>query len=64
VLDNLSEKIRECYRHAEDCERRAKEQCDPALRQDFLDTARRWTVLARSYEFTDRLSRFTFRPKR
>jgi hypothetical protein len=64
LLENLSEKIRECYQHAEDCERQAKIQTDPALRQDFLDSAARWIKLAHSYEFTERLTRFTLKPKR
>lgn len=64
MLENLSENVRECYRHAEDCERQASLQTDPALRQDFLDTAARWVKLARSYELSERLSRFTFKPNR
>jgi hypothetical protein len=64
LLENLSDKIRECHLHAEDCERQAQLQTDPALRQDFLDTAARWLKLAQSYEFTERLQRFTFTPKR
>ena len=46
MLENLSEKIRECYRHAEDCERQGKTQTDPALRKDFFDAAQRWIKLA------------------
>jgi hypothetical protein len=48
---NLSRDIRDCLRHAEACAREAGEQFDPALRQDFLDTAQRWLCLAR-YELT------------
>ena len=55
MLKNLSEEIRECYRHAEDCARKATTQLDPKLKQDFLDLERRWLFLARSYEFTQRL---------
>jgi hypothetical protein len=55
-LSDPNEDIRECLRHAEDCELQAKEQFDPGLRQDFLDAARRWLFLARSYE---RSSAFT-----
>lgn len=51
----LSDNIRVCYRHAEHCRRRAKEQSDPLLRQDFLDCERRWLLLARGYELADRL---------
>ena len=56
MLNNLSEQIRECLQHAEDCARQAVAQSDPKLKQDFLDTERRWLFLARSYEFADRLT--------
>jgi hypothetical protein len=62
VLDNVSRKVRECYEHAEDCERLADAQSDPAARKDFLIIAEGWLVLARSYEFAERLTRFTFKP--
>jgi hypothetical protein len=58
VLNNVSEQIRECYRRAEDCARKAATQTDPKLKADFLDLERRWLVLARSYDFTERLNRF------
>ena len=61
MLNNLSEQIRECLRHAEDCGRRAAAQTDLQLRQDFLDMERRWLFWARSYEFTARLTDFTRR---
>lgn len=64
MLNSLSDKIRECHKHAEDCQRRASEQTDPALRQDFLNTAGHWLKLAASYELSERLQRFTFTPKR
>jgi hypothetical protein len=59
MLENLSEKMRECYRQAEECEGHAAAERDPTLRKEFLDTARRWTLLAHSYEFAERLNRFT-----
>ncbi len=52
---NLRENIRECYRHAEYCARKAREQLDPVFREDFLDSRRRWLVLARGYELAERL---------
>lgn len=59
MLENLSEKIRECYQLAHDCERQAiVHAAEPALQKDFLDTAGRWLKLARSYEFAERLQRF------
>jgi hypothetical protein len=49
MLNNLSEQIRECLGHAEDCARRAGAQTDPKSKEDFLDMERRWLFLARSY---------------
>ena len=51
----LGETIRDCYGHAEHCRRRATEQSDPLLRQDFLDCERRWLLLARGYELAERM---------
>lgn len=56
MLNNMSEQIRECLRHAEDCARQAAAQTCPNLKNDFLDMERRWLFLARSYEFTERVT--------
>jgi hypothetical protein len=64
VLNNLSEQIRECYRHAEDCARKATSQTDPQTKADFLDLERRWLLLAQSYEFSERLHDFSGETKR
>jgi hypothetical protein len=56
MLDSVTEHIRECRQHAEDCARKAAAQTDPRLKQDFLDMERRWLLLARSYEFTEQLT--------
>ena len=64
MLNNLSEQVRECYRHAEDCARKAAAQTDPELKEDFLTLERRWLFLARSYEFTDRLTDFSEETRR
>jgi hypothetical protein len=56
MLNNLSEQIRDCLRHAEDCARQAAVQTCPKLKADFLDMERRWLFLARSYEFTERVT--------
>jgi hypothetical protein len=64
VLKNLSEEIRECYQHAEDCARKAAAQSCPKTKQDFLELEQRWLFLARSYEFTERLSDFSEETKR
>jgi hypothetical protein len=55
VSNNLIENIRDCYRRAEHCRRKAKEQSDPTFRQDFLDCERRWLLLARGYELAARM---------
>src|SRR5215469_9138967 len=64
VLNNLSEQIRECLQHAEDCARKAAAQSCPNLKQDFLNLEQRWQYLARSYEFTERLTDFSDETKR
>jgi hypothetical protein len=64
VLNNLSEEIRECYRHAEECARKAAAHSCPKTKQDFLELEQRWLFLARSYEFTERLTDFSGETKR
>ena len=64
MLNNVSENIRECLRHAEDCARKAAAQTDPSLKADFLDLERRWLILAESYDFTERLTDFSGEAKR
>ena len=64
MLNNLSERIRECLQHAEDCARKAAAQSDPNLKDDFLTVERRWLSLAWSYEFTERLDDFSNEAKR
>ncbi len=58
MLQNLSEGLRECFAHAEDCARRACNETDPGLRRDFLDMERRWLRLAQSMELVERLNIF------
>jgi hypothetical protein len=59
MLNNLGQQIRECLQHTEDCARQAAAQTCPKLKEDFLDMERRWMFLARSYEFTERLTDFS-----
>ena len=58
MLQNLSEEIRECLLHAEECKRRAKTALSADAIKDYLEMEERWLNLARSYEFAERLSRF------
>ena len=59
MLANLSEQIRDCLEHAEDCARKAAAQTDPGLRDDFLQLEKRWLALAQSMEFVEPLGSFT-----
>ena len=59
MLRNLSEEIRECLRHAEECKRLSRTGLSASAIQDYLDMEQRWLSLAHSYDFTERLSRFT-----
>jgi len=59
MLNFLSEQIRQCHMHAEHCARQAGIQIDQKLKADFLEMERRWLMLARSYEFAQRLADFS-----
>jgi hypothetical protein len=59
MLNSLSEQIRDCYSHAEECGRKAAAQTDPQLKHDVLEMERRWLTLARSYELSQRLEDFS-----
>jgi hypothetical protein len=58
MLDNLNEELRGCFRHAEECARKAREATRPKLREDFLEMERRWLRLAHSYQFARKLKSF------
>jgi hypothetical protein len=58
MLDNLNEELRGCFRHAEECARKAREATRPKLREDFLEMERRWLRLAHSYQFARQLKSF------
>lgn len=47
MLNSDSEQVRECHEHAEYCARKAAEQTDPKLREDYLNLAQLWLGLAR-----------------
>jgi hypothetical protein len=63
ALENLSQEVCECVRHAEDCAERAKREPNPTIERDFLDMERRWLRLARSYQFAAQLKRFFQAPR-
>lgn len=55
---HLSERIRECRERATHCGRKASQQPNPQLRQDYLTLEELWRNLARGYEFTERATDF------
>jgi hypothetical protein len=59
LLHNLSEEVRQCYEHAEQCAGRARATQDEELRADYLRLAQGWLKLAQSYGLRQRLVLFT-----
>jgi hypothetical protein len=59
LLENLSEEVRQCYEHAEQCAGHARATQDEKLRADYLRLAQGWLKLARSCELWQRLRLFT-----
>jgi hypothetical protein len=58
MLVKVNDHVTECIARAADTERRAREATDSQLREDLIDTARRWRHLAESYQFVESLDRF------
>ena len=57
MLNELSEQIRECLDHAEECARKAAQERDGTRsQQDFLNLQKHWLDLARSFRGGERLS--------
>jgi len=59
MLQNLSEEIRECLSRAEECKWLSKTAPTGTAIKEYLEMEQRWLALAQSYEFAERLSRFT-----
>jgi hypothetical protein len=55
----LSEQVRECLRHADDCAERAKREPNPDIKREFLEIENRWLKQACSYELLEQLALFT-----
>jgi hypothetical protein len=65
MLNKLSEQIRECLEHAEDCAGKAAAQpYGSSLKQDFLNLEKNWRSLAQSIQLSERLVDFTNKTKR
>jgi hypothetical protein len=50
---NRIQEIRECYQQA-DCVQQAEAQNDPKVKKQFLELTRRWLLLARCYDESDK----------
>ena len=46
LLESLSDQVRECLRHADDCAQLAASQTDPKLRRDYLIIGACWLKLS------------------
>ena len=65
MLNNLSEQIKECLVHAEDCAREAAALPNgSSVKQDYLNLEKRWFGLARSFELGEQPTYFTNEAKR
>jgi hypothetical protein len=58
MLESLSDKVRECLGHAEDCVQQATSQTDPKLRQHFLILGACWLKLGSELSELARASSF------
>jgi hypothetical protein len=59
MLQKLSERVRECLRHADDYAERAKREPNPDIRGEFLEMENRWLKQACSYQLLEQLAFFT-----
>jgi hypothetical protein len=55
MLCKFNEQIADCYGRAQNCHEQALATNHEQTRKDYLDLERKWLVLARSYEFCERL---------
>jgi hypothetical protein len=64
MLNKLTEQVRECLEHSEDCARKAAAQPDgSSLKEDFLNLEKNWRSLAQSIQLSARLTDFTKKTK-
>jgi PAS domain S-box-containing protein len=59
MLRKLGEQVQMCFDRALDAKRKAERTDDLAQKAGFLEMEKHWLVLARSYEFSERLTDFT-----
>jgi hypothetical protein len=59
MLQKLSEQIAHCYHRASECHAKAADAVNEAASQEYYELERRWLMLARSYELSERITDFT-----
>jgi hypothetical protein len=59
MLQKLSEQIGYCYQRASECRAKAADAVNEAASQEYYELERRWLMLARSYELSERITDFT-----
>jgi PAS domain S-box-containing protein len=58
MLQSLSKQIQLCYERAAEAKQRAEVTSDLKVKTEFLNTEKRWLLLARSYQLSERLKDF------
>jgi hypothetical protein len=64
MLQRLSEQITHCYQRASECRAKAADAVNGAASQEYYELERRWLMLARSYELSERITDFTSEHRR
>jgi hypothetical protein len=59
MLQKLFEQIAYCYQRASKCRAKAADAVNDVASQEYHELERRWLMLARSYELTERITDFT-----
>ena len=59
MLQKLSEQIAHCYQRASECRAKAANAVNEAASQEYYELERRWLMLARSYELSERITEFS-----
>src|ERR1700761_9628544 len=59
MLKKVADEVARCHERAIEFRSKAEDAPNEAVRRDYLDAEHRWLILARSYEFSDRLTNYT-----
>jgi hypothetical protein len=60
MLQRLGDHIAACHGRAAECEAYARDIVDEAVSAQYLEMAKHWSHLAKSYEYAETLERFLF----